>query len=321
MTRFRTNFEIENFTDKISHNSNIFLIGSCFTENISQKLIEYKFRTEVNPFGILYNPASIINSLNFLLESKSFKEADLFHANNLWSSYYHHSRFSDSDQSKCLEKINSAILNAHQSLKNSSFLFITFGTARVYCIKSSGMIVSNCHKQASGLFDTFLLNYKDIVKEYSLLIKKLKKINPSVNIVFTLSPVRHWQDGAVYNQLSKAVLMMAINELVNSIEKTSYFPAYEIMMDDLRDYRFYKEDMIHPNNIAIDYIWEKFSNVLISEESKKLFNDIDAINKAFSHKASHPESPDYKLFQSKTMDKINIILEKYPGLDFGKEMN
>lgn len=319
MTEFRTSFNIADLPKIVNHNSKLFFIGSCFTENISLKLTEYKFSTEVNPFGILYNPVSVLNSLNFIIEEKQFNENDLFFDNNLWSSFYYHSRFSDPDKKKSLDKIKRSIKKSHTFLSQSSFLFITFGTSRVYKLKSTGQVVSNCHKLPSAKFTTSFLEPNEIIRDYTKLINQLLSINQEMKIVFTISPVRHWQDGATKNQLSKAKLIQAVHNLVDSSENIYYFPAYEIMMDDLRDYRFYEKDMIHPNEIAIDYIWKKFSESFITENSIELTRQIEGINKAYAHRVINSETPEYKSFQNIILQKIKKILKYYPGLDFEKE--
>ena len=319
MSEFRTDFTIEGLPKELDHNSMSFLIGSCFTENIGNKLIENKFKTETNPFGILYNPVSIKNSLDFILDEKIFKESDLFFANNLWGSYYHHSKFSNSDKNKCLNKINKLISKAGDCLLRSDFLFITFGTSKVYELLSSGEIVSNCHKQVSKNFRTYFLESERIVDAYSKLIKRIREINSSVKIVFTVSPVRHWQDGVIQNQISKSNLIIAVDQILNSFENVYYFPAYEIMMDDLRDYRFYNEDMIHPNQIAVKYIWEKFSEGFITKASFELSNEIKKINKAFTHRPFNPETQSHKLFLENNLEQIQSILKRFPDLDFNME--
>ncbi len=320
MTNFRTSFKISGLPKIIDHNSKLFFIGSCFTESISKKLNENKYITEVNPFGILYNPVSVLNSLDFILDEKEFFEDDLFFDNSLWASFYHHGKFSDKDKKLCLSKINESIKNAYLFLQSSSFLFITFGTSRVYKLKETGKIVSNCHKLPSERFFTSFLDTDEIINDYEELLNKLISINPDLKIVFTISPVRHWQDGAVKNQLSKAKLIQAVHHLVESSENVYYFPSLEIMMDDLRDYRFYEKDMIHPNEIAIDYIWQKFSENLISDKSIELNKKIININKAFSHKVQNPDSAEYRSFKTKILEEINGILGEDPGLDFKKEI-
>jgi len=321
MTKFRTDFNITGLPKIINHNSKLFFIGSCFTENIGKNFKDYKFTLELNPYGIIYNPGSLVKGLEFIIKEKTFVKNDLFYENNLWSSFYHHSKFSDSNIDTCLDRINSGIKNASRFLRTSDFLFITFGTSRVYTFKNTGEIVSNCHKLPANKFETSFISPAQIVEDYSRIIKQIKEINPGINIVFTISPVRHWQDGAEKNQLSKAYLINAVHQLLDKKKNIFYFPAYEIMIDDLRDYRFYAKDMIHPNEQAIDYIWEKFSDCFIDDNSVKLNKRIDIINKAVSHKAFNSNSPDYVAFKTKNIQIIEEILKIYPNLNFEEELN
>lgn len=304
---FRTIVNIPKLNLDINYKSKIVLFGSCFTENIGGKLKELMFDVNINPFGILYNPISVKNSLDFIIENKKFNDQDIAFQNERWFSYYHHSRFSNSDKNKCIENINDSISIAHSQLKDAKFLFLTFGTARVYKLIESNKIVSNCHKQPSSLFSNEILSVEEIVAEYKELITKLKGFNKNLQIIFTVSPVRHWKDGAHENQISKSTLILAINKLVEEFENASYFPAYEILMDDLRDYRFYAEDMLHPNEIGINYVWEKFKEAYFNNETKRISEKISALIKAKEHRAFNPESESYKKFNENNLKKIKEL--------------
>jgi hypothetical protein len=297
------------------------LFGSCFSENIGQKLIDLKFKVDMNPFGILYNPESIANSLKLLLKNQTFTESDLFFDQGLWNSFYHHSRFSDVNREMALEKINSRIKLSAEFLKTADFLMITFGTAWVYELISTGQIVSNCHKIPAKQFNRFRLGVNEISEAYHHLLDELWKFNPNLKIIFTVSPIRHWKDGAVENQVSKSTLILSIERLITGIENRncSYFPSYEIMMDELRDYRFYAEDMIHLSPVATDYIFDRFSKFLISKESMNLVDNVMKIRKAVMHRPVNSSSVEYKKNLLLNMDKINKLTLCFPYLNFEQE--
>jgi hypothetical protein len=307
----------------MDYSKGMMLMGSCFTENIGQKLLDLKFDVDINPFGILYNPESIANSLNILLDQKLFSEQDLFHDQGLWNSFYHHSRFSDSDQKVALDKINNRISFSHEFLKSADFLIVTFGTAWVYELKNTGQIVSNCHKVKASEFRRFRLKVHEITEVYRDLLEKLWKFNPGLKIIFTVSPIRHWKDGAVENQLSKATLLLAIDQLIHGFGEAvcSYFPSYEIMMDELRDYRFYAEDMLHLNPVATDYIYDRFSNVMVSAESKEISKKIQKLKKSMDHRPVNAKSGEYKDFIYSSLNLIGQLKSDFQSIDFSREKN
>ena len=292
---FFTEIKIPEFPWKMDYSKSMMLIGSCFSENIGQKLIDLKFGIDMNPFGIVYNPESIANSLQILLEKQIFTESDLFQDQGIWSSFYHHSRFSDVDQKAVLEKINNRISSSNEFLKKADFLIITFGTSWVYELKKTGKIVSNCHKIRASEFTRFRLGVSEIAVKWSDLLKKLWQLNPNLKLIFTVSPIRHWKDGAVENQLSKATLLLAIDQLISIFgnQNLRYFPSYEIMMDELRDYRFYAEDMLHLSSVAVDHIFERFSQSMITDETKKISEQVSKIIRATQHRPFNPKSVEY----------------------------
>jgi hypothetical protein len=319
--QFFTEIAIPESPHKLGYQTGIVFMGSCFSENIGQKLIDLKFPVDLNPFGILYNPASIAEGLRLLLSDKSFTRDDLFHHQGLWSSFYHHSRFSDVDPNVALQKINGRLAYSRKFLKNARFLFITFGTSWVYQLKSTNKIVSNCHKIPDREFLRYRLSPETIVEDYQALLTQILQINQNLKIILTLSPVRHWKDGAVENQLSKAVLTLAIDHLVKTFgpETCSYFPSYEIVMDELRDYRFYAEDMIHPNSMAIDYIFERFTKVFISPESLKIAKDVLKIRKASEHRPVNSASVEYKKFLLYNLKQVNDLIINFPFINLDQE--
>lgn len=320
---FFTEIQIPEFPDQMDYSKSMMFLGSCFSENIGQKLIDLKFDVDMNPFGILYNPESIANSLRILLENRVFIEDDLFQDQGLWNSFYHHSRFSDVDRDAALEKINKRISSSNEFLKRADFLVITFGTAWVYELRKTGQIVSNCHKIPTAKFKRFRLGVFEITNVYRELLEQIWKFNPDLKVVFTVSPIRHWKDGAVENQLSKATLLLAIDSLIKGFgdKSCSYFPSYEIVMDELRDYRYYADDMLHISPVAVDYIFERFSKVAITSASRDISKSMLKINKAMSHRPVNPNTTEFKKFLEQTLVLINRMSEQFPIVNLNAERN
>ncbi len=304
---FRTTLDIKESKFKINYKSDILFIGSCFSDNIGRKIKLAQFNTVLNPFGVLYNPVSVKNSLEILMNRDLFNDTDIHNYNDLYYSYYHHSSFSGPDKLEVINNINSAIEIGHESLKSSDILFITFGTARVYELKETGNVVSNCHKQPAKFFNNRLLSVDSIVKDYAIFINNLKRFNPNVNIVFTVSPVRHWKDGAVGNQISKSTLILAVSRLVEEFGNVSYFPSYEVVMDDLRDYRFYADDMLHPSEFAVNYIWELFSDRYFTKKTRQDIESVHKIVKASEHRPFNPNTHQHQKFLSKSLSKADEL--------------
>ncbi len=319
MNTYRTHIYLKPSEEKISYESPVMLLGSCFTENIGRKMEELKMPVDINPFGNIYNPLSIKNSIDILLQKKIFSEQDLFLSNELWSSFYHHSNFSDIVLENCLATINKRIEASHIFLKKAEYLILTFGTSWVYQHKKTGNIVSNCHKLLPSEFERKKLDVDEIVDVYKDIIKNLISFKPNLKIIFTLSPIRHWKDGAVDNMHSKATLLVAIHKLCEQFSTAHYFPAYEIMMDDLRDYRFYEEDMLHPSSLAIKYIWDKFSEVFFEKNTVLLQKEIDEIVRAMRHRPVNPELNSHKIFRQAMLQKISEMEKKHPFLNLQQE--
>lgn len=317
-SKFHTRVEIPGFAMKTGYSKKNLFLGSCFTENIGNKMAELKFDVCINPFGIVYNPVSVAGGLRILLEKRQFREEDLIEHDGLWHSFSHHGKFSGTDILLTLERINTEIGQAANYLKNTDFLFITFGTAWIYRYKKTGAAVSNCHKIPASEFERFRLTPAEIVLEYNKIIAEILKINPSVSIVFTVSPIRHWKDGAIENQRSKATLILAIDEIIRKYgnEKCHYFPAYEIVMDELRDYRFYAADMIHLSDVAVDHIWEIFQETFIDDSSRETIPRIEKVVKAASHKPFHKNSAAYLQFLDNTLKQIDDLEARFPNLNF-----
>lgn len=316
---FRTQIQIPPFLQKISYHSKCLFIGSCFTENMGSYLQQLKFPSKVNPFGILYNPMSIGNSLQKLLSQKSFTENELHFHNEQWHSFAHHGKFSHSDKEVCLKRINRELEEASDFLRTANFLFVTLGTAFVYEWKESGQIVANCHKIPQKQFRHYKVSVKHIVDRLTPILEEIQAVNPQLQIVFTLSPIRHWKNGAVDNQWSKATLLVAIHELREKLEGVHYFPAYELMMDDLRDYRFYESDMLHPNSTAIDYIWQQFRSVYFDAQTEKTMAKVQKISNAQNHRPRNPSSEAHQRFLRQQLEQIGGMERAFPFLDFTEE--
>jgi len=317
--KFRTEINFKKTKDLIEHDHKIITIGSCFAENIADYFSQYRFNILENPFGVLYNPASIFNSLQLLLDKKKFTKDDLFNYQSEWHSFYHHSNFSHHEPDVCLKNINEGIISAREFLAQTDLLIITYGTSFVYKHPEKNIVVSNCHKIPAAQFHRFrltLVETKDIILET---IQLLKKIKTDLKIIFTVSPVRHWKDGAEENQLSKSTLLLGVNEVVSQTEDAIYFPSYEIMMDDLRDYRFYEADLVHPNKLATDYIWEKFSGALLSEKCIIAMNEVAKIDSARKHRPRNIYSDSHQKFVEDQIELINNLEKKYSYLNLNKD--
>lgn len=313
--QFSTKVDINKFDDKISYSSDIIMMGSCFAEEIGANLKRRKFNVDVNPFGILYNPVSIANSLKIILNERYFNTGDLFFNQGLWNSYSHHGKFSSASQEKTIEGINARIKSGVKNISKAGFLFLTFGTSWIYELKSTRQVVSNCHKVPASKFNRSRLSVPEIVEIYSDVLDDIQQINPGIKVVFTVSPIRHWKDGAVENQVSKSALIVSINDIIEKYSGIcSYFPSYEIVMDELRDYRYYAPDMIHLSEVAVNYIWEKFEKALISNEAQKLAKCVIQVEKDINHRPFNTDTPEFKRFLKRGLKKVVSLKEKHPYL-------
>jgi hypothetical protein len=316
MKPFRTIIEPEPSLIRIDHKSKIQFHGSCFTENIGKKMEDLLFPVRVNPFGVVYNPLSVMNGLGILLDGEEFGDDELEFHNELCFSWDHHGSFSDPVKDNCLKKINKEIKLSAKHLKQTGILLVTFGTAWIYRLKKTGQIVANCHKVPANEFDRIMLTTEDIVASWSPFIAELLKKQKELKIIFTVSPVRHWKEGAHGNQLSKSVLLLAIDELCrNYPQNTGYFPAYELLLDDLRDYRFYNEDMLHPNPQAVDYIWNAFENTYFDRETREINRSLEKLNAALNHRPYNTNTIAWKKFKADLKNQAISLKEKYPFLN------
>lgn len=299
----------------IEYNSKILLLGSCFSENIGDKLNYYKFQTSVNPFGIFFHPKAIEHFVLKVTQKTEFTFEDLIFQNERWHCFDAHSNLSNSDKKEILNNLNSTIITTNNYLQKTSHIIITLGTSWVYKFIKTEQIVANCHKIPQNRFKKELLSVNEIYKSLENIILLLKSINKDLHIVFTVSPIRHLKDGFIENTRSKAHLISGIHQALEH-KNTSYFPSYEIMMDELRDYRFYSEDMIHPNKTAINYIWEQFVACWFSEESKNTMQEIETIQKGISHRPFNKSSNQHEQFLKNLEIKKSKLLEKFPFLKF-----
>lgn len=300
----------------ITYDSKILLFGSCFSENIGNKLAYFKFQSKQNPFGILFHPKAIENLITNAINEKEFTEKDVFFLNERWHYFDAHSSLSSPDKNELLINLNQQITATNQHLENASHIIITLGTSWIYRFIETDTIVANCHKIPQKKFLKELLSVAKITETLEAIIALVKSVNQKANILFTVSPVRHLKDGFIQNQQSKSHLISAIHQVVEPKNYTHYFPSYEIMMDELRDYRFYAEDMIHPNQTAIKYIWEKFTDSWISEDSKETMKEVSTIQNGINHRPFNSESEQHQQFLEGLKSKAKSLQEKHPFIDF-----
>jgi len=317
----RTTFIIEPSNQKIDHTTPVFFLGSCFASEIGGKMAEGKMDVLVNPSGAVYNPASVLNTLNDIITNRVFTENDIYQYQNEYLSFSHYTSYTSDNAGSLLEKVNSSTGVAYDFLKRSQFLFITFGTARIYRLIESGEIVANCHRLPPSYFTREVLSTKEITDHWFDLIDRLRIFNNNIKIIFTISPVRHWKDGPHGNQVSKSILFLAVEKLLEHPAVFGYFPAYEIIMDDLRDYRYYAEDMLHPSQVAIDYIWEAFSDCYFDNKTLNLWNEIYGVTKAMSHRFISDSISARKKFAISMLRQIDSIRSKNTDIDFSREIN
>ena len=316
---FRTRVNIKPSQFKISYTDPVMFIGSCFASEMGLQMETGKMPVMINPSGTVFNPVSVCNTLDLITSGREISLDDLYNYEGKWLSFNHYTDFSGSDSSRVIEKINRKSMEALDFLKKARFLFITFGTSRVYRWKNTGTAVSNCHKIPSSNFDNELLNVDTIVSLWSEQLDKIHSFFPQLKIIFTVSPVRHWKDGSYGNQVSKSVLFLSIDKLLHHSIAPQYFPAYEIVMDELRDYRFYNDDMLHPSSAAISYIWEVFSGCYLEKNTIDIWNEVVRISKALNHRISSDSVADTKKFAERTLYQISIIENKNPEIDFSSE--
>lgn len=314
--QFRTPVHIEALEHPIDHRRKGLLLGSCFAEHIGQRMQQAKLPVTVNPFGILFNPASIASTLVRLQSAEAFTEADLLPSGDLWVSLAHHGCFSSPDKAKTLERINRSVELGAKALEQADYLVLTLGTAWVYEYTATGEVAANCHKLPARAFRRRRMEAGEIVSGLE------KALGPYLNnkqVIVTVSPVRHAGDGLVENQLSKATLIVAAARMTERHPDVVYFPAYEILMDELRDYRFYQPDMMHPSDVTIRYIWERFSETALSPESREVAERTGKLREAMEHRPLNPHSDAHRAFRANMRAEAERMQRSYPELDFSPE--
>lgn len=308
---FRTQIKLKTVQNQIDYQSNLLLFGSCFSNNIGDRLNYFKFKTIVNSFGIIFQPKAIEKLILKCLEGSLFTEDDLIFYNERWHCFDVHSDFSYNDKSIVLTQLNSILKKTKEDLVKASHIIITLGTAWIYRYKEKNSLVANCHKIPQSKFEKELLTNDVIKSSLENISRKIKSINNNCTLIFTLSPVRHLKDGFIENQQSKALLLCAIHDVIQTHSNSFYFPSYEIMLDDLRDYRFYKKDLLHPNELAIDYIWEKFTSIWTTDNAKKIMQKVEEIQNGLNHKPFNPTSEQHQIFLKNLQVKIDFLKSEF----------
>ena len=327
--QFQLPIQIKSPEKKIGYRDKILLTGSCFTEHIGNSLSELKFSVLQNPNGILFDPRSVCSSLISYIENKKYNKEHLFLLNEVWNSWEHHSRFSNINSDECLKIINESQQQAHEFLKDADWLVITLGSSFSYRLTNEAATgglqnndgVANCHRAPSQWFNKHLLSIDETISLLDDVYHRLKQFNPKLQIIFTISPVRHIRDGVIENNRSKARLIESVHHIVNKFPRLYYFPAYELVIDVLRDYRFYDIDMVHPNYPATEFVMENFNQIFIDDQSQQLMEEIKKIVIARKHKPFRPETNAHKLFLKTHLEKTKELQSKYSFLDLNDELN
>lgn len=312
--KFRTEIPILKSNNPIDYNSKVVSLGSCFAVNMSEKLDYFRFRNYCNPFGILFHPLAIEKAIGFALQEKQFTEEDIFFYNEQWHSFDVHSDLNATKPEELLKNLNQTTSETRNQLTDATHVLITLGTAWAYRKTEDDKLVANCHKVPQKQFKKELLPVAVIQESLERMIGGILQLNPKVQFVFTVSPVRHSKDGFVENQWSKANLITAVHQVISETPNAVYFPGYEIMMDELRDYRFYAEDMLHPNGIAIDYIWQRFTETWIAETVWPVMKEVDSIQKGLAHRSFNPDSEQHLRFMENLKIKIAKLAVEYPNI-------
>jgi hypothetical protein len=325
---FMLNLEIPKAPILINHHHKILSVGSCFTEHIGGDLSRLKFEVLQNPNGILFDPASVSSSLTSYIRNDHYSEKDVFQLREIWNSWRHHSRLSSTNKETVIQHINSSQTHAHHFLKDADWLIITLGSSFSYRLQKGEIGreslpnggVANCHRAPAQWFQKHMLTIDETVAHLDNVIHQLFRFNTKLNIIFTISPVRHIRDGVVENNRSKARLLESVHHLVNKFDKLFYFPSYEIVIDILRDYRFYSEDMVHPNYLATEYVLEQFIKTFMSEKTNDIIKEIRKLNIARKHRSTHPHSKAHANFMISNLEKVKNLKEQHPFLNLEDEI-
>ena len=309
--KFRTEISLTPLAEGLDHSAKIFALGSCFAENISERLRRAKFLVTTNPFGVLFNPLSIANAIERLNNARAFAVCDIREGREAFFSFDAHSSLNGKTQTEAFGNLNKAVAQGSKALAESDWVILTFGTAWVY--ENNGRVVANCHKQPAAQFQRRRLSVAEIVEQYE---KLFEGVLCDKRVILTVSPMRHIGDGLQENSVSKAILRLAVEELVAKYENAHYFPSYEILMDDLRDYRYYADDLAHPSKVAVDYVWERFCEAMLSPKAQELLPKIAQIVAAAEHRPFNPDSEEYKIFCRKMIAKAELL----QGVDLTSEV-
>jgi len=305
----------------IDYRQQIMLTGSCFTQHIGQRLSELKFNTLQNPNGILFDPISVCNSLISYMEGRQYREEELYFHQELYHSWAHHSRFSGPDPEEVAGRINRAQNEAACFLRKADWLIITLGSANSYQLVSNGQTVANCHKAPAATFNKHMHSITEIITALDGMLYRLFRFNPALQVIFTISPVRHIRDGIMENNRSKARLMEAVHHMIDKFDRLFYFPSYELVVDVLRDYRFYDIDLVHPNYAATQFVLENFQKTYMDEKTVVLLEKLDKIRIAKAHKPFHPGSDRHRTFRKKMHEEVLALHNQHPYLSLEEELD
>ena len=319
-TDLRTVVGIEPMNPPVTYSDRLMLAGSCFTEHIGNRLKRLKFAVDLNPFGIVYNPLSLAEQLRYLLTPSGFTKADLVYHLDLWHSWMHHSRFSNPDADALLRSINEEAIKSSLFLEQAGVLILTFGTAETFFLKAGDRLVSNCHQLPADQFYSRKPGPEELAAVWIPLLESLWSRNTNLRICLTVSPVRYFKDGPTGNQMSKATLFLFIGRLLERFPELFYFPSYEIFMDDLRDYRYYDTDMMHPGAAGIEYVWSRFAEVCIDHGIFPLMDEVESLVKGAAHRPGAFLTDAHRQFVARQTEKITDLQNKYPFLDFAEEL-
>ena len=305
----------------IAYTDNILLIGSCFTEHISDRLQQHKFNVLPNQHGILFNPLSVAMSLNSYIDEKQYDPSDLFFLNELWNSWDHHTRFSDINKNIALAGINRSQADAAKFIKEADWVIITLGSSFQYYLLETGMPVANNHRAPAQWFEKRLLSIESITEALTVSLNKLFTASPTCNVLFTISPVRHIRDGVTENNRSKARLVEAVHTICEKNDRVYYFPAYELLIDVLRDYRYYDIDLVHPNYAATSHVWERFIQSCIAPSAHKIMQEVQEVMTARAHRPRFPQTEAHRKFKKGYAERVAVLMKTYPFLDLKSELN
>jgi hypothetical protein len=322
---FMLPFEVPKLPQLLGHRHTTLILGSCFAEHIAARLHKFKFETCLNPHGIIFNPKSMAASLEACIDTRQYTQGELFQWNEIWGHWDFHTRFSNTDAAAALEAMNASVRHAADFVRKADWLLLTFGTAWQYVLQmpqsdDEGRTVANCHKAPGKWFQRTLSDVSATVAEWTVLLAKLRHMNPDIKILLTVSPVRHIREGIVDNNRSKACLLEVVHQLKELVPDCYYFPAYELVMDVLRDYRFFETDMVHPNSQAVQFVWEHFRDACLTNDAVGLLYELEPILTAASHRPRFPGTAADRAFRTAILQKCKDLKSKFTYLDLSGEL-